>query len=217
MHGWNDTNTRTSWTRRHVQWINVATETEQRPRKLTNKYTHSRVHQNFACILQINFQKSYHYHLEEKELDADLHCLYFQWGTGSIYSSPASGFKRFNVDNACLKSKRFLHGKVSEPDSLECNHQLFQYKIFFLWHISSVVFCLSFSNYWPNNILHFLVWPWSLPCLNTHSGIEKIHRIHNGTSIGHCFCKKCPQLAWITSAWTRWNSYCCDSTISFIF
>ena len=44
---------------------------------------------------------------------------------GTNGSSPASCCKRSKVDNACLKSERFLNGRVSEPDLLEWSHHLF--------------------------------------------------------------------------------------------
>ena len=42
---------------------------------------------------------------------------------GSSWSPPASWCKRFNVDNARLKSERFLAGWVSLPDLLRVIHQ----------------------------------------------------------------------------------------------
>ena len=44
---------------------------------------------------------------------------------GSSWSPPASWCKRFNVDNAYLKSERFLTGWVSLPDSLSVIHQFY--------------------------------------------------------------------------------------------
>ena len=32
------------------------------------------------------------------------------------------GYKRSKVDNACLKSERFLNGRISEPDLLRWSH-----------------------------------------------------------------------------------------------
>ena len=41
---------------------------------------------------------------------------------GTICSSPACWCNRSKVDNACLKSERFLNGRVSEPDLLDWSH-----------------------------------------------------------------------------------------------
>ena len=53
------------------------------------------------------------YHQVEEELDAGLHCLYFQCGMARVDLLHLHGVKRFNVDNACWKSERFLNGSVS--------------------------------------------------------------------------------------------------------
>ena len=115
---------------------------------------------------------------------------------GSSWSPPASWCKRFNVDNAWLKSERFLTGWVSFPDLLRDPPILHVVKVFCFWHSVGVILfcknipcstncfisivldhsfkenmisqesvigfrcspslCISFSSYWPDNILCFL-------------------------------------------------------------
>ena len=89
----------------------------------------------FACILiyrlSLNYyelhQESLHCHQLEEELDDWCHCRYFQNGMGLSCRSPDSWCKRFNVDNASLKSERFLHGPVS-PDLLREIHHFCLYR-----------------------------------------------------------------------------------------
>ena len=52
MHGWDDTNTRTSWAMRCVQGMSVTTETEQALRRITLR-AHSGVHQ--VCHVIVGF------------------------------------------------------------------------------------------------------------------------------------------------------------------
>ena len=71
-------------------------------------------------------QESLHCHQLEEELDW-CHCRYFQNGMGLSCCSPDSWCRRFNVDNASLKSERFLNGPVF-PDLLREIHQLCLYR-----------------------------------------------------------------------------------------
>ena len=66
------------------------------------------------CWLHLNswedHQDSLHCHQVEEEVDVGLHYLYFQWSIGPSCCPPVSWCKRVNVDNAWLKSERFLTG-----------------------------------------------------------------------------------------------------------
>ena len=84
----------------------------------------------FACILiyrlSLNYyelhQESLHCHQLEEELDDWCRCWYFQNGVGLSCRSPDSWCRRSNVNNASLKSERFLNGPVF-PDLSREIHQ----------------------------------------------------------------------------------------------
>ena len=66
---------------------------------------------------QEDHQDPLHCHQLEEELDDGCRSWYFQKGIGLSGRSPDSWCKRFNVDNASLKSERSLIGPVF-PDLL---------------------------------------------------------------------------------------------------
>ena len=72
-------------------------------------------------------KESLHCHQLEEELDDWCQYWYFHNGTGLSCRSPDSWCKRFNVDNASLKSERFLNG-LDLPELLREIHQFFLYR-----------------------------------------------------------------------------------------
>ena len=74
------------------------------------------------CGRSLNYyelhEESLHFHQLEEELDDSCHFWYFLNRTGLSCCSPDSWCKRFNVDNASLKSEQFLNGPLMSPDLL---------------------------------------------------------------------------------------------------
>ena len=93
----------------------------------------------FACmhdLSTLNFfhelqKEPVHCHQLEEKTPWLVHCWYFQYGMGLSCRPPDSWCRRFDVDNASLKSERFLNGPPVFPDLLREIHQFCLYRKYF--------------------------------------------------------------------------------------
>ena len=140
-----------------------------------------------------------------------------------VCSSPDSWWRRFNVDNASLKSERFLNGPVF-PDLLREIHQFCLYRKYCFRHVmkeilvrkfvhldtdlfSSIMFELRctkirivpFSNYGQHSVLFVLCFPTSVAMrsslLNHVVWNWEVPCILNDASVGCTFFQEMPACA----------------------
>ena len=118
----------------------------------------------FACILicqlSLNYyelhQEPLHCHQLEEKLDDGCRCWYFQNGIGLSCRPPDSWCRRFNVDNASLKSERFLNGPVF-PDLLRDPPSLFVSNIFWFCHVMREILVCKIVHFDTNIFISIML------------------------------------------------------------